>query len=131
MNYLIDESDEIGKSANCGISILHHYLQNIHTDAIVLFADNCVQNKNHALICYLKWRIRTGLNKCIELHFMISGHTKFNLNRNFGMFKHYYVTADIDSLKDMVQAVHASSPGGYNVGIAKYLNGQWNVIWYV
>ena len=60
VNYLIDESDEIGKGANATISLLHHYL---HTHGLkerhlLLHADNCVgQNKNNIVIQYLAWRV--------------------------------------------------------------------------
>jgi len=71
-HYLIDKGDSIGKGADFVISLLHHYSNNVKTNALILFADNCVgQNKNHAMIQYLKWRLATGLNKRIELNFIL------------------------------------------------------------
>ena len=86
VNYLIDESDDIGKGANATISLLHHFLL-IHAKKVKhlkLHADNCVgQNKNNMVIQYLAWRVIAGLNESVELSFMLVGHTKFAPDRFF------------------------------------------------
>lgn len=59
-NILIDENDNVGKGANCVISMLDYYLDNITAKKIVLYSDNCVgQNKNNAVVHYLLWRVMT------------------------------------------------------------------------
>ena len=83
INYLINESDDVGKGANATISLVHHYLQN-HSlkEKHLLHADNCVgQNKNNMVVQYLAWRVIAGLSETIELSFMLVGHTKFAPDR--------------------------------------------------
>jgi hypothetical protein len=76
--------------------MLYFYLKNLHNEGnlpnhLVLVADNCGgQNKNnymfqflHFVVWELKW-----IDK-ISLFFMITGHTKFSLDRNFGTFENY------------------------------------------
>ena len=49
VNYLIDEAYNVGKGANCIISMLHHFLETYSFEEthIHLHADNCSgQNKN-------------------------------------------------------------------------------------
>lgn len=109
-NYLIDESDSIGKGANVVISMLDHCLQSNKTDVLVLFADNCVgQNKNNTMLQYLQWRVNTGLNTRIELNFMIPGHTKFSPDRSFGIWKFSFSKAIVDCLDELVVLVEVSS----------------------
>ena len=51
-------------------------------------ADNCSgQNKNRFVMQYLAWRVMTGLNKRIEISFMMVGHTKFAPDWCFGLLK--------------------------------------------
>lgn len=90
-NITIDEEDNVGKGANSVISMLHYYLSNNVTDNLVLFADNCTgQNKNNAVLHYLLWWVMKKMNKSIELHFLLTGHTKFSPDRNFGLIKSKY-----------------------------------------
>lgn len=117
-NYLIDEADQVGKGADCVISLLHAYLETIKADILILFADNCVgQNKNNALLHYLQWRVDTGRNKVIELNFMLAGHTKFGPDRGFGLIKIIFARTVVDGMKDMVVCVQDSSPNGFNLAI--------------
>ena len=84
VNYLIDESDDVGKGANTTISLVHHYLQTfgLKERHLKLHADTCVgQNKKNAFIHYLMWRIIAGLSDTIEYSFMLTGHTKFAPDR--------------------------------------------------
>ena len=63
MNFLTDESGEVGKGANAVVSRLHYFFE-VHglgeTD-VYLHADNCTgQNKNNTMVQYLMWRVMTG-----------------------------------------------------------------------
>ena len=129
-NYLIDEAASIGKGGNVVINLLHNFLSTVHSEVLILFADNCVgQNKNHAVMQYMMWCVQTGLNLRIELHFMISGHTRFSPDRNFGVLKFHYARSQVDCLEDLVQIVHESSPKGFNIAVPTILNGTRNVVW--
>jgi hypothetical protein len=53
VNYLIDESLDVGKGANTVVSLLHHYLEHHSHGAsrVHLNADNCCgQNKNNTFL---------------------------------------------------------------------------------
>ena len=107
MNYLIDETDEIGKGANGTVSLIHHYLQT--------HGNNCVgQNKNDIVVQYLAWRIIAGLNDTAELSFMLVGHTKFAPDCFFGLFKRLYRLSLVDTMTDRVRVVKESSSSGKN-----------------
>ena len=131
--FLIDEEDATGKGANSVISMLHCYLEKIQsTEHLVLFADNCVgQNKNNAMIHYLIWHIVCGHNKRISLNFLLTCHTKFSPDRNFGILKSKYSRANVDCIHDFVDVVNTSSPNGYNIALpsidpnTKTRNVQW------
>jgi len=88
--FVIPEGAVTGKGSNQVISMLHYYFTNFslgESDAF-LNADNCVgQNKNQFVISYLCWRVMSGLNKKIILHFLVVGHTKFSPDYGAGVFK--------------------------------------------
>ena len=74
VNYLTDESDDVGKGANT-ISLVHHYFQSfgLKERHLKLHADICVgQSKNNASIHYSMWRITAGLSETIEYLFMLA-----------------------------------------------------------
>ena len=101
VNFLIDENDNLGKGANCVVSMVHHYLQTYssHGQELLLHADNAVgQNKNNVMMQYLCWHVITGKNPKAKLSFMIAGHTKFSPNRFFGLLKKMYRQTDVSSL---------------------------------
>lgn len=128
MNYLTDESCDIGKGPNCVISFLHHYLETNSSPEmdLVLFSDNCVgQNKNNAMLGYLMWRMSKKLNKSISLNFLLTGHTKFSPDRFFGIFKSKYALSNIDNHEDLVNCVVASSHSGHNKAVSAN-----DVTWY-
>ncbi|ELT95744.1 hypothetical protein CAPTEDRAFT_214547 [Capitella teleta] len=111
-NYMIDEAVSVGKGANTVISLLHHYLdhysygeQHLH-----LHADNCSgQNKNNTMLQYLMWRIHTGRNSSVSLHFMIAGHTKFAVDWGFGLLKRKFRKTKVDCLADLAKVINDSS----------------------
>ena len=102
VNYLIDEDDDPGKGSNATLSMVHHFLEThaVGKQKILLQADNCVgQNKNNILMQYLMWRIMTGRSNCIEISFMIVGHTKFAPDRFFGQIKKRYKHTFVSTLR--------------------------------
>jgi hypothetical protein len=109
---MIDEAVSVGKGANTVISLLHHYLdhysygeQHLH-----LHADNCSgQNKNNTMLQYLMWRIHTGRNSSVSLHFMIAGHTKFAVDWGFGLLKRKFRKTKVDCLADLAKVINDSS----------------------
>lgn len=84
VNYLIDEADDVGKGANCTISLLHNFLQNhnLGEKDLGLSADNCI-GQNNAMMQYITWRVLTGRHRSVCLSFMLVGHTKFSPDRFF------------------------------------------------
>ena len=64
INYLIDKTvDNMGKSANAIVSMLHHQFiyQGLGETTVHLHADNFSgQNKNATMVHYLLWRVLTG-----------------------------------------------------------------------
>ena len=100
-NYLIEEREWVGKGADVVISMIHHYFETHgygETHAKI-HADNCSgQNKNNAMLQYLMWRVLTGLHQSIELSFMVPGHTKFNPDRFFSLFKMKLRKSEVSSL---------------------------------
>lgn len=61
------------------------------------------QNKNNAMMCYLAWRVKTGLNEVVEMNFLIAGHTKFSCDAYFGLIKKKYRVTMVSSLNDIVK----------------------------
>lgn len=79
VNYLIDETSDVGKGANTTISYVHHYFQNrgLGETQVHLHANNCLgQNKNNYFIWYLAWRTIMHLHESINYSFSIADHTK-------------------------------------------------------
>ena len=113
--YLIDEAENPGKGADCVISLIHHYFET-HTKgerAAYLHTDNCTgQNKNNAVIQYLVWRVLTNQHDSMELSFMIVGHTKFSLDRFFGMFKKLFRRSSVSTLSEVVSVTKKSTTSG-------------------
>lgn len=113
-NFLIDESDSIGKGANTVISLLRHFLESLdQKDTLVFFADNATgQNKNNAVLQYFLWRVLTGKNRKILYNFLVSGHTKFSPDRSFGILKKKYSRSTVDTIIDLKECVKSSSHKG-------------------
>ena len=57
VNYLIAEDDYVGKSANCVVSMVHHYLESKTSTG--QHADNAV-GQNNTVLHYLAWRVLSG-----------------------------------------------------------------------
>eukprot|EP00117_Sycon_ciliatum_P019832 scpid38438/ scgid5141/ len=118
VNYLIDETDTIGTNGskshgpNSVVSLLHHFFAHhgYGEEQCILSADNCCgQNKNKTVVSYLAWRCMSGLHKCIELHFMITGHTRCLVDGCFGLLKRSYRRNNIYSMAQLADVVNGSA----------------------
>ena len=58
---------------------------------------------------YLAWRVLTGLNKNIEISFMLVGHTKFAPDWCFGLLKQTFRRTKIGCLADIANVVDSSA----------------------
>ena len=118
VNYLVDESETIGKNgtkshgANSVVSMLDHYFSTHSLKESICYchADNCVgQNKNRFVIGYFAWRVITGKHTQIHLSFMEVGHTRCLVDGHFGLIKKSYRRMDCDTLQHIVEAVRRST----------------------
>ena len=135
MNYLIQESEHVGKGADTVISLVNHFFnkKGIGEKYLTIHADNCSgQNKNNAMIHYLAWRVLTGQHTKIVYSFMVPGHTKFSPDGFFGLIKLKLKKAEVDDLDDLIKNVVEKSTGG-NFNIAQPIfneNGDREVFFY-
>ncbi len=58
---------------------------------------------------YLAWRVMAGLNKRIEISFMMVGHTKFAPDWAFGLLKQKFRRTLVGCLEDMARVVDNSA----------------------
>ena len=128
-NYLVDESETIGKDGtkchgpNAVISMLDHFFSThgLKESHCHCHADNCVgQNKNRYVMGYLAWRVITGKHQEITLSFMEVGHTRCLVDGHFGLIKKMYRRLDCDTMQHLEEAVRRSSrnniPGCGKIG---------------
>ena len=122
-------STAIKKGANSVIGCLHSYLETLEyevtgaqtttkmkPDHVIIWADNCyAQNKNHALIRYLAWRVAMGHNKSMTLNFMAVGHTKFAPDRFFGKGKQCWASSEAETVAEALEAWRRSCEGNMAV----------------
>ena len=112
INFLTDESGEVGKGANSVISRLHYFFDahGLGETDVYLHADNCTgQNKNNAVIDYLMWRVMTGRHTNITYSFLVVGHTKFSPDWCFGLFKRLFKRTKVDCMQDIAAVVEQSA----------------------
>ena len=58
---------------------------------------------------YLAWRVRSGLNRKIEISFLLVGHTKFAPDWCFGLLKQKFRKTPVGCLEDLVRVVNQSA----------------------
>jgi hypothetical protein len=106
LNFLIDEPFKIQKGPNSVISMLDSYLARYVPDgtSLILYADNCPgQNKNQTMIAYLSYLVKILKRfPCVELHYLISDHTKFSPDRNFGHIKKNVRSSNCFSILELI-----------------------------
>ena len=64
---------------------------------------------NRFMMQYLAWRVLDGLNRRIEISFLIVGHTKFAPDWCFGLLKQAYRRTKVGCLDDIVRLVESSA----------------------
>jgi len=112
VNFLIDEAHCTSKGCNAVISYLHYFFEHygLGEQEVHLHCDNCTgQNKNNYVLAYLMWRIVNHLHKCVSLHFLIAGHTKFSPDWCFGLIKQRFRKTAVATLDDLSNCVQSSS----------------------
>lgn len=116
--FLTDESEFSGRGSRTVISFLDAFfsLHGLGEKTVRLHADNCTgQNKNNYVMWYLLWRVMNGLHERISLSFMMPGHTKFEPDGYFGLFKLRYRRSTVDCLQDLADCVAGASAKGCTV----------------
>ena len=107
--FLIDEAEQASKGTVVVVSLVHAFfhLHGLGERLVTLQADNCVgQNKNTTMMWYLPWQVITGQHDTIQLNLMLPGHTKFQPDCYFGLFKKYYQRQDhVDDMDDLANCV--------------------------
>ena len=91
--------------------MLHHFLayHSFGESCLHLHADNCSgQNKNRFMMAYLMWRVMVGLNREINMSFLLVGHTKFSPDWCFG-FKRLYKRTRVSCLDDIADVATKSA----------------------
>ena len=112
VNFIVDEASHTGKGANTVVSLLDYFFEHygLGETTVSLHADNCSgQNKNNTTVQYLMWRVLTGLHNTVNLHFMITGHTKFSPDACFGLVKSKFRKTPVSSLDDLARVVDDSA----------------------
>lgn len=69
------------------------------------------------MLHYLLWRVANKLNESITLNFLITGHTKFSPDRNFGIVKSKFSKSVVDCYEDFLEVIKSSSPNNFNVAV--------------
>lgn len=116
--YLVDEAQHSNKGANTVTSMLHHHFMyhGLGETDVKLHMDNCSgQNKNNTVIGYGMWRVMTGLHESVEFSMMEAGHTKFNPDWHFGLWKVKWRHSNVETLAEIAASVLKSSRNGHNV----------------
>ncbi|XP_053374055.1 uncharacterized protein LOC123563558 [Mercenaria mercenaria] len=116
--YLVDESDSIGKGADSVVSMVHHYLYwygHGEIDGKFHFDNAAGQNKNNIVLWYGLWRVLLGYHRSIEYSTMIAGHTKFEPDWHFGIWKNRWRRVNAETLHDIADTVDQSSKKGHNI----------------
>nr|XP_022294254.1 uncharacterized protein LOC111104539 isoform X2 [Crassostrea virginica] len=116
--YLVDEAQHSNKGANTVTSMLHHHFMyhGLGEKDVKLHMDNCSgQNKNNTVIGYGLWRVMTGLHDTVEFSMMEAGHTKFNPDWHFGLWKVKWRHSTVETLDELAASVSKSSRNGHNI----------------
>ncbi|CAC5396523.1 unnamed protein product [Mytilus coruscus] len=107
--YLVDEEETQGKGANSVVSRVHHYLMYYgHGETNGKFHfDNCSGQNKTMLYC--------GLHKSIEYSMMIVGHTKFEPDWHFRVWKVKWRNSTAETMTDIADSVNKSSRNVHNI----------------
>ncbi|XP_033725205.1 uncharacterized protein LOC117315170 [Pecten maximus] len=98
--------------------MVHHYFQHHgHGERIAnIHFDNCSgQNKNNIVLWYALWRVLVGLHIVVQYYMMIAGHTKFDPDWHFGVWKLRWRSSNVETLEEVAKTVTHSSRNGHNI----------------
>ncbi|KAL0969012.1 hypothetical protein UPYG_G00221560 [Umbra pygmaea] len=118
LNYLILEGMSSSKGSSAVINYLHHFFNRyrVGETCVDLHCDNCSrQNKNKFVLWYCAWRTMHKLHHCLELHFLIAGHTKFAPDWCFRLIKQCFRKTRVNTLSDIAGVVKDSTVTGVNI----------------
>lgn len=105
-----------GRGANEIVSCLFKVLLSgvIVKNRLVIWADNCAaQNKNRMMIMALIYLVSKRYCDCIELKFLVSGHSFMDCDRDFGVIeKRRKVSKAMipEELQDVVKSARVNNP---------------------
>ena len=68
---------------------------------------------------YLAWRVLAGLNKKIEISFLLVGHTKFAPDWCFGLVKQKFRKTPVGCLHDFIHVVNQSASTNHTQLVGK------------
>ncbi|XP_045548082.1 uncharacterized protein [Salmo salar] len=109
VNYLNDE----GMSSSKGSSAVN-YMHSWGKTRVDLNCDNCSgQNKNRFVLWYCAWRIMHKLHHSLDLHFLFTGHTKFDPDWCFGLIKQLFRKTRVNT--EIAGVVKDSTVTGVNI----------------
>jgi hypothetical protein len=122
---------------NSVISMIYHYFTHHipYGNHLVLYCDNCPgQNKNQTMLAFLAYMVKIKKYfASVELNFMISGHTKFTPDGNFGNIKKFIKSHNCYSVLDLVGEsgmIRESSQNNYEISYSDPHSMESNFDWY-
>eukprot|EP00063_Salmo_salar_P005549 XP_013980384.1 PREDICTED: uncharacterized protein LOC106561205 [Salmo salar] len=117
VKYLIDEGMSSSKGSSAVIN-MHHFFTNygVGETRVDLNCDNCSgQNKNKFVPCYCAWWTMHKLHHSLDLHFLITGHTKGAPDVCFGLIKQRFRKTRVNTLSEIAGVVNGSTVTGLNI----------------
>ncbi|KAK6323529.1 hypothetical protein J4Q44_G00058680 [Coregonus suidteri] len=126
VNYLIDEGMSSSKGSSAVINYMHHFFNyGVGETRVDLNCDNCSgQNKNKFVLWYCAWWTMHKLHPSLDLHFLITGHTKFALDWCFGLIKQCFRKTRVNTLSEIAGVVKDSTVTG------QHPTAGWTGGWY-
>ncbi|XP_035643377.1 uncharacterized protein LOC118394275 isoform X2 [Oncorhynchus keta] len=118
VNYLIDEGMSSSKGSSAVINYMHHFFSNygVWETRVDLNCDNCSgQNKNNFVLWYCAWRTMLKLHHSLDLHFLITGQTKFAPDWCLGLIKQRFRNTRVNTLSEIAGVVKDSTVTGGNI----------------
>ncbi|XP_056019021.1 uncharacterized protein LOC125672351 isoform X2 [Ostrea edulis] len=83
--------------------------------ASIHFDNYSGQNKNNFVLWYGLWRVLVGLHMIVEYSMMVAGHTKFDPDWHFGVWKVKWRSSTAETMNEVAETVRHSSRRGHNI----------------
>ncbi|KAM9558754.1 uncharacterized protein ACWYII_010075 isoform 2-T2 [Salvelinus alpinus] len=97
---------------------MHHFFTNygVGKTRVDLNCDNSsCQNKNKFVLWYCDWWTMHKLHHNLDLHFLITDHTKFAPDWCFGLIKQHFRKTRVNTLSEIAGVVKDSTVAGVNI----------------